>query len=53
MPYLSAVPTSYTDAFSLRIMVLTSFKDQCVIKINPDIEQSKRTLWLSFWAEVR
>ena len=41
------------DVFGLRINVLTSFKEECVIKIEPAKASSSRVLWLSFWAEVR
>ncbi len=42
----------HADSFGLRIMVLTSFTEQSVIKIDPSRKQSERVLWLSFWAEV-
>ena len=35
-------------------MVLTSFKENCIIKIQPkEFKSRQRVLWLSFWAEVR
>ena len=35
-------------------MVLTSFKENCIIKIEPkEFKSRQRVLWLSFWAEVR
>ena len=43
-----------SDAFGLLIMVLTSFKENCIIKIEPaEFKSRQRVLWLSFWAEVR
>lgn len=40
------------DVYGLRINVLTSFKEEFVIKIEPMEKKSNRTLWISFWAEV-
>ncbi|KAG1659377.1 hypothetical protein FOA52_007840 [Chlamydomonas sp. UWO 241] len=40
------------DAFCLRIMVLTSYETEFVIKIEPLKVASERVLWVSFWAEV-
>lgn len=41
------------DYFGLRINVLTSFEHSCFIEIEPRQPRSSRTLYLSFWAEVR
>lgn len=53
-PCAHMVPCPYlcADVFGLRINVLTSFKEECVIKIEPAKASSSRVLWLSFWAEV-
>lgn len=41
------------DAFGVRIVVMTSYRDSCVIEIQPQSHmQSQRILHLSFWAEV-
>lgn len=41
------------DAFGVRIVVMTSYRDSCVIEIQPQGQvQSQRVLYLSFWAEV-
>ncbi len=41
------------DTFGVRIAIMTSYQDSCVIEIQPQGEtQSQRVLYLSFWAEV-
>ncbi|CAN6462485.1 unnamed protein product [Victoria cruziana] len=40
------------DWYGVKICVFTSFKDTCMIEILPNIEKSKRVIFLSFWAEV-
>ncbi|CAA0836510.1 Cysteine proteinases superfamily protein [Striga hermonthica] len=40
------------DSYGVKIVVVTSFKDTCYIEILPMDQQSKRVIYLSFWAEV-
>lgn len=41
------------DTFGVRIAIMTSYQDSCVIEIQPQGQiQSQRVLYLSFWAEV-
>ncbi|XP_072985604.1 OVARIAN TUMOR DOMAIN-containing deubiquitinating enzyme 12-like isoform X1 [Typha latifolia] len=40
------------DSYGVKIFILTSFKDTCYIEILPDVQKSKRVIFLSFWAEV-
>ncbi|OAY51562.1 OVARIAN TUMOR DOMAIN-containing deubiquitinating enzyme 12 isoform X1 [Manihot esculenta] len=40
------------DSYGVKIIVITSFKDTCCIEILPNVQQSKRVILLSFWAEV-
>ncbi|XP_022139286.1 OTU domain-containing protein DDB_G0284757-like [Momordica charantia] len=40
------------DWFGVKIFVITSFKDTCSIEILPQVQKSKRIIFLSFWAEV-
>ncbi|XWS71848.1 hypothetical protein CRYUN_Cryun03dG0172900 [Craigia yunnanensis] len=40
------------DLYGVKIFVITSFKDTCYIEILPDVQRSKRVIFLSFWAEV-
>lgn len=41
------------DAFGVRIVIMTSYRDSCVVEIQPQGQvQSQRILYLSFWAEV-
>ncbi|XP_013608819.1 PREDICTED: uncharacterized protein LOC106315595 isoform X1 [Brassica oleracea var. oleracea] len=40
------------DAYRVKIVVLTSFKDTCYIEILPTFQESKGVIFLSFWAEV-
>ncbi|KAM0941994.1 putative ubiquitinyl hydrolase 1 [Dioscorea sansibarensis] len=40
------------DSYGVKIFVITSFKDTCYIEILPNVEKSKRVIFLSFWAEV-
>ncbi|CAM8913702.1 unnamed protein product [Rhodiola kirilowii] len=40
------------DSYGIKIVVLTSFKDTCYIEILPEVQKSKRVIYLSFWAEV-
>ena len=42
------------DAFGVRMVIMTSYRDSCVVEIQPQGQaQSQRILHLSFWAEVR
>ncbi|KAL3161663.1 hypothetical protein ABBQ38_15492 [Trebouxia sp. C0009 RCD-2024] len=41
------------DAFGVRIAIMTSYQDACVVEIQPQGQvKSQRILYLSFWAEV-
>ncbi|ESQ40231.1 hypothetical protein EUTSA_v10013954mg [Eutrema salsugineum] len=40
------------DAYRVKIVVLTSFKNTCYIEILPTSQESKGVIFLSFWAEV-
>uniref|UniRef100_M4EJ73 ubiquitinyl hydrolase 1 n=1 Tax=Brassica campestris TaxID=3711 RepID=M4EJ73_BRACM len=40
------------DAYRVKIVVLTSFKNTCYIEIIPTSQESKGVIFLSFWAEV-
>ncbi|OMO67396.1 Ovarian tumor, otubain [Corchorus capsularis] len=40
------------DTYGVKIFVITSFKDTCYIEILPNVQRSKRVIFLSFWAEV-
>ncbi|KAL5721655.1 hypothetical protein ACHQM5_005274 [Ranunculus cassubicifolius] len=40
------------DSYGVKILVITSFKDTCYIEILPNVQKSKRVIFLSFWAEV-
>ena len=41
------------DAFGVRIAIMTSYQDGCVVEIQPQGHvKSQRILYLSFWAEV-
>ena len=41
------------DAFGVRIAIMTSYQDGCVVEIQPQCQvKSQRVLYLSFWAEV-
>ncbi|KAK1308712.1 hypothetical protein QJS10_CPA09g01783 [Acorus calamus] len=40
------------NQYGVKIFVITSFKDTCYIEILPNVEKSKRVIFLSFWAEV-
>nr|XP_019709805.1 OTU domain-containing protein DDB_G0284757 [Elaeis guineensis] len=40
------------DSYGVKIFVITSFKDTCYIEILPNVQKSKRVIFLSFWAEV-
>ncbi|OAY78505.1 OTU domain-containing protein [Ananas comosus] len=40
------------DSYGVKIFILTSFRDTCYIEILPDVQKSKRVIFLSFWAEV-
>ncbi|XP_028063067.1 uncharacterized protein LOC114266380 isoform X2 [Camellia sinensis] len=40
------------DAYGIKIFIITSFKDTCYIEILPRTQNSKRIIFLSFWAEV-
>ncbi|XVF05714.1 hypothetical protein REPUB_Repub05bG0196300 [Reevesia pubescens] len=40
------------DSYGIKIFVITSFKDTCYIEILPNVQRSKRVIFLSFWAEV-
>ncbi|GLU02521.1 hypothetical protein SLE2022_197700 [Rubroshorea leprosula] len=41
-----------SDSYGVKIFVITSFKDTCYIEILPNVQKSKRVIFLSFWAEV-
>ena len=41
------------DYFGAEICVLSSFPEEPVLRITPASTKTERTLWLSFWAEVR
>ncbi|KAL6967196.1 hypothetical protein U1Q18_032998 [Sarracenia purpurea var. burkii] len=40
------------DSYGVKIFVITSFKDTCYMEIIPNVQRSKRVIFLSFWAEV-
>ncbi|XP_010558165.1 PREDICTED: OTU domain-containing protein DDB_G0284757 isoform X2 [Tarenaya hassleriana] len=40
------------DTYRVRILVVTSYKDTCYIEILPTSRDYKRSIFLSFWAEV-
>ncbi|KAF5937702.1 hypothetical protein HYC85_025208 [Camellia sinensis] len=40
------------DLYGVKIFVITSFEDTCYIEILPNVQKSKRVIFLSFWAEV-
>ncbi|CAH2074346.1 unnamed protein product [Thlaspi arvense] len=40
------------DAYRVKIVVLTSFKNTCYIEILPTSQESKGVIFLSFWAEI-
>lgn len=40
------------DSYGIKIFVLTSFRDTCYIEIIPQIQKTKRVIFLSFWSEV-
>ncbi|XP_011018726.1 PREDICTED: uncharacterized protein LOC105121693 [Populus euphratica] len=40
------------DAYGVKILVMTSFKDTCYIEILPVSQKPKGVIFLSFWAEV-
>ena len=41
------------DTFGVRIAIMTSYQDSCVVEIQPQGPvHSQRVLYLSFWAEV-
>lgn len=40
------------DAFRVRLCLLTSYKDQFVIELEPRDGGARQVLWLSFFAEV-
>lgn len=40
------------DVYGVRISIITSYKENAVLDIQPDKATSQRVLWLSFWAEV-
>jgi hypothetical protein len=43
------------DAYGIRICLVTSFQQECIIAIDPQQLSAaghSRYLWLSFWAEV-
>jgi hypothetical protein len=41
------------DAFGVPMCVITSYKDNFVIEIQPDrVKRNDRALWISFWSEV-
>ena len=40
------------DAYGLQINLLTSFEHEPLIEIKPAELKSRRTIWLTFWAEI-
>jgi hypothetical protein len=40
------------DAYGVAMCVISSYKDNFVIEIQPTAKRSERVLWISFWAEV-
>lgn len=40
------------DAYGVGMCVISSYKDNFVIEIQPRVRRSERILWISFWAEV-
>lgn len=41
-----------SDAFGLKICVLTSYEESYFLEIDPKALRYKRKLWLTFWAEI-
>lgn len=41
-----------SDAYGVAMCVISSYKDNFVIEIQPRSKRSERVLWISFWAEV-
>ena len=40
------------DSYGVGMCVISSYKDNFVIEIQPRLKRSERVLWISFWAEV-
>ena len=40
------------DLYGVSMCVISSYKDNFVIEIQPKLKRSERVLWISFWAEV-
>ena len=40
------------DTYGVAMCVISSYKDNFVIEIQPKVKRSERVLWISFWAEV-
>jgi hypothetical protein len=40
------------DAYGIAMCVISSYKDNFVVEIQPKIKRSARVCWISFWAEV-
>lgn len=40
------------DAYGVAMCIISSYKDNFVIEIQPKEKRSERVLWISFWAEV-
>lgn len=40
------------DAYGVRMCVISSYKDNFLVEIQPKVQRSSRVCWISFWAEV-
>ena len=40
------------DAYGVRMCVISSYKDNFIVEIQPREQRSSRVCWISFWAEV-
>ena len=40
------------DAYGVAMCVISSYKDNFVVEIQPKVKRSSRVCWISFWAEV-
>jgi len=40
------------DAYGIAMCVISSYRDNFVVEIQPKIKRSARVCWISFWAEV-
>jgi len=43
---------SLTRSYGMKISLITSFKDTCLIEIVPAQQKSQQGLYLSFWSEI-